>query len=447
MWWTLGIGFANAFCGAYVGEAGAELTSGVGQVAIVRQGTRTTLTVSNDFSSNVANFAMLVPVPEVLGPEDVHVIDPAVFGHLDVYSGPRLVSYTCDELYPEVPRRSYGIGCSETSLIFDDPVPNRPDDDDVDVEARFIVGEYEIMILDATQSGALLGWLDDEGFAVETTQAGLIQAYLDAGSYFFAARVDTSKLLDGQPSLSPLSFGYDSEVFGLPIRLGTGNSPGAQDLVIYAITDPEAGRVGISNYPERTVEDECLFDGEPQVFGDFYRDAWAAGASDTGDATWVAEYGWNVTPFGAQCDPCPPTETQVPLPFADLVALGFVGATGTPDSGGFTQASYYFTRLRTRYTPAQASQDLALYTSGITDNTQQRYVQHEAYLEDAFPVCGSGWVAMKDAGSCKFESNEMRHRVNYWRRQDDGAGCDHGGAVWVGFLGLLAAAGLRRRPR
>ena len=458
---------AWGFCGAYVGEAGAELSSAVGEVAIVRQGTRTTLTVSNDFRANVGQFAMLIPVPKVLAPEDVRVVDPDVFDRLDVYSGPRLVTYTCDELYPPVPPQPAASGCGSESYFVDSEEESFDAgyvDDDVEVEARFVVGEYEIVILDATESRALLGWLGANGFAVAADQQALLQAYLDGGSYFFAARVDVARLAPDQSALSPISFGYDSEAFQLPIRLGTGNSPGSQDVVVYAITDPDEGRVGISNYPERTVEDECLYVGEPASFGAFYEAGWAAGAPPSDqEPAWVAEYGWNVTPNGLACDPCPPTETQVPLPFADLVALGFVGEgawfgeggssnDSASDSGGgrsLGAAAYYFTRLRMRYTPTQASQDLSLYASRITDNTQQRYIQHAHALEDAFPVCGTGWVPREQAGSCADESEEMAERVRYWREQRSpaapGRGCDHRGGAALGLVALGAALAGRRR--
>ena len=69
---------AHAFCGTFVASEG-DMTNGASQVALVRQGTRTTLTMANDFDGPAEDFAMLVPVPEVLGEEDVKVVDPAVF--------------------------------------------------------------------------------------------------------------------------------------------------------------------------------------------------------------------------------------------------------------------------------------------------------------------------------------------------------------------------------
>ena len=57
---------AYGFCGTYVGGAGAELTSRTSQVALVRMNNRTILTMANDVSGDTSNFALVVPVPEVL---------------------------------------------------------------------------------------------------------------------------------------------------------------------------------------------------------------------------------------------------------------------------------------------------------------------------------------------------------------------------------------------
>ncbi|MCB9764066.1 MAG: DUF2330 domain-containing protein [Alphaproteobacteria bacterium] len=444
-----------AFCGNYVGQAGAELTNAASRVAIVRQDDRTTLTMANDFDANVSEFAVVVPVPVVLTEADVRVVDPAVFDTLDLYSGPRLVSYTCEELYPEVSRGGCNPFVSYDIAIKTDEAGGGLSDpfSDVDVEERFIVGEYEVVVLSAEESSSLLGWLDANGYAVSAEAEDLFQEYIDSGSYFFAAKVFLERLPPGQDWLSPLQFTYTSDVFALPIRPGTINSPGSQDLVIYAITNPSDGQVRISNYPQTTIEDECLFEDDPEAFGDFYEGQFDDGVAQVeDDASWAIEYGWSVSPWVAACDPCPPTETAEPMPSADLVALGYdPNPEGEDDSGVYVEGlSYYFTRLRMRYTPAQADEDLLFYLSGETENTQQRYVQHASFLEDLYPICGFGFV--EDPGSCKDEGMEMRRRVRQAEREEGGEG---GCASWawgglsygaVALVGLLIA-GRRRRQR
>ena len=144
---------AEAFCGHYVGGAGAELYNNASQVGIVRQGTRTTLTLVNDFEGDVSSFALLIPVPSVLGADDVRVVEPDVLQKAELYSAPRLVTYSCDDW------RGGDTGDRADS----GGVPEAGTDGTatgVTVEAEFSAGEYQIVILNASDSGGLLTWLD-----------------------------------------------------------------------------------------------------------------------------------------------------------------------------------------------------------------------------------------------------------------------------------------------
>jgi hypothetical protein len=60
----LALSAAHAFCGTYVGGADASLSNHASRIGIAREGTRTTLTLFNDFEGDSTDFAMLVPVPE-----------------------------------------------------------------------------------------------------------------------------------------------------------------------------------------------------------------------------------------------------------------------------------------------------------------------------------------------------------------------------------------------
>ena len=83
----------QAFCGFYVAKAGAELYNNKSEVILVRDGKNTTITMSNDFAGDVKDFAMVVPVPNVLDRDDIQIVDRSIFQMLDAYSAPRLVEY------------------------------------------------------------------------------------------------------------------------------------------------------------------------------------------------------------------------------------------------------------------------------------------------------------------------------------------------------------------
>lgn len=368
-------GSAWAFCGYYAGSADASLYNHVSQVGIVRQGTRTTLTLANDVETNTPHFAILLPVPEVLSQSDVRVVSPELFPALDAYSAPRRVTYGCEDFRP------WGQGDDYDAA---DGEGNGPPAEGVTVEAEFAAGEYEIVVLSATESKGLITWLQSNGYHVADEARSLLDEYIAGGSYFFAAKVALDRVPEGQAVLSPLQFGYDSDVFSLPIRIGTLSSPGEQDLIAYVLTDEAKGAVGISNYPEAELEDDCMWKPEESGgdFGKYYADKFAEAVALGNKPGWVREYSWSPQ----WCDPCssdPPTEEQ-------LAELGWSGDAA------------WFTRLHTRYTPAGATQDLVLYTSNDNTTDQVRFIDYVADLEYVFPVCGVGMVA--DPGECDFST-------------------------------------------
>src|SRR5687767_1019851 len=95
---------ASAFCGFFVAGSDAKLTNNVSQVVLLRDGNRTSLTMSNTYKGPPESFAMVVPVPVVLKKEDVKTLPADVFEHIDKLSAPRLVEYwEKDPCMPEPP--------------------------------------------------------------------------------------------------------------------------------------------------------------------------------------------------------------------------------------------------------------------------------------------------------------------------------------------------------
>ncbi len=84
---------AHAFCGFYVAGSGEKMFNDATQVVLMRQGTRTVLSMQNDYRGPLEDFAMVVPVPVVLQPTDVKILDKGVFDRLDRLGSPRLVEY------------------------------------------------------------------------------------------------------------------------------------------------------------------------------------------------------------------------------------------------------------------------------------------------------------------------------------------------------------------
>ena len=308
-------------------------------------------------------------------------------------------------------------------------------DGGVNVEALYIVGEFEIVILSATESGSLFTWLNDNDYQVPGQSQTLLQEYIDGGSYFLAAKVATDAGIEDGDQLSPLQLKYtdplgNTNSFQIPIRIGTLNAKEAQDLIIYAINDYSKGRIGISNYTEFSIEDECMWEAEDgQSFQEYFVQQFDEAYDAVNDGAWTVEYAWG----GGGCDPCSGT----PPDAADLISLGV-----NEEIVHFSE--YFFTRLHSRYTPAQATEELMLYHSNILDNDQYRFIEYKYELEDRFPVCGIGTV--DDPGSCDnidLDSPEDLEGSNNASQVMDAVDVTCGSAILsVWLLGLL---GLRRR--
>ena len=74
---------AAAFCGFYVSGADAKLFNNATQVALMREGTRTVLSMQNSYQGPPERFALVVPVPVVLQKENVKTLPREVFDRVD----------------------------------------------------------------------------------------------------------------------------------------------------------------------------------------------------------------------------------------------------------------------------------------------------------------------------------------------------------------------------
>ena len=368
-------GTADAFCGFYVSGSGEKLAADATQVVLMRQGTRTVLSMQNDYKGPLADFAMVVPVPVVLKESEVKTLPRHVIANVDSLGSPRLVEYWEQNPCP-VPRpdrdessdmsmapSAAGRGMSEERELRKSTVK---------IEAQFQVGEYKILILSAKEATGLEMWLRDNGYQIPAGAEPLLRPYVEAGSKFFVAKVDPKKVtFEGNRAvLSPLRFHYDSDEFALPIRLGMANSTGKQDLIVNIISPDK--RYEVANYPNVTIPTN--FDVKDAVrtrFGEFYAALFDKTLEKNPRAV-VTEYAWTAQPQ-LKCDPCPP---QVPAD-ADMFTLG-----GDVLGGQIAQGYYVLTRLHARYGKTDMTDDLrfreAAPISGGRENWRGKGLEYGA---------------------------------------------------------------------
>ncbi len=146
---------SHAFCGFYVGKADAQLFNEASQVIVVRDGDKTVVSMLNDYKGELKEFALVVPVPTLLQKGQINVGEKATFDRLDAYSAPRLAEYfdanPCDRRLLEMRRDAVAMSAPVPASA----APQSAKALGVTVEASYTVGEYDIVILSATQSDGL----------------------------------------------------------------------------------------------------------------------------------------------------------------------------------------------------------------------------------------------------------------------------------------------------
>ena len=344
---------AQAFCGFYVAGGEASLFNDATQVSLLRHGTKTVLSMQNNYKGPAKGFAMVVPVPVVLQQEDVKTLPVDLFNKVDTLSAPRLVEYWEEDPCAQDDYRDFDAfdPTSADDLASESDNNAGGDPDGVVVEAEFAVGEYDVVVLSATEATGLESWLTTNNYNIPDGAAPIFNQYIQQGMYFFVAKVDPAKVTYAAPGeivLSPLRFAYDSETFSLPIRLGMVNAKDEQDLIVYILS--QDSRYEAANYPNTTIPTNLeVSKAVKEDFGSFYVKLFDQTVKDTPGAV-VTEYSWSAS----GCDPCPGPV----LDGVDLSTLGVDVVTEGDNKPGQFNAGWTLTRLHTRTTKGGLSEDL-----------------------------------------------------------------------------------------
>ncbi len=450
---------AEAFCGFYVSGSSEQLTNKATRVAMMRYGQRTVLTMSNDYDGPPENFAMVVPVPIVLQEENVRVLPHDIFQRIETLTAPRLVEYWEQNPCPE-PQYNFGgddlqrTMVTATGMTLMESSDSRPVDLGVRIESRFEVGEYQILVLSATQSSGLETWLHQNHYNIPTGAAPLLEPYVREGMKFFVARVNLARAQhkpNGGVRLSPLRFHYDTPDFRLPVRLGLLNASEKQDLIVYMLHP--TSRIEVANIPNVFIPTNLdVEDSVRERFGAFYNSLFDLTMARMNQRAVVTEYSWFST---SSCDPCPgPNVTLTP---DDMLSLG-VDVIDPSRSTADHQYQYgrvqgrpisrfaygmNVTRLHTRYNQETLRNDLVFREAGAVVGGREHVVD---------PRTSQLEMGAVPAGSTM---NNFQARYAIRHLWDGPIQCEHpvrnrwGAQPTPGYTqhGIVAATDLTAQPR
>jgi hypothetical protein len=378
---------ADAFCGFYVAKADTSLFNKASQVVLVRDGDRTVITMANDFRGNPREFAMVIPVPTAITREQIHVAESALVTHLDAYTAPRLVEYFDPDpcaMYDRLRSMEMSASASAPAAAGAARQDVRAKSLGVTIEAQYTVGEYDILILSASQSAGLETWLRESGYRIPAGAAEVLGSYIGQKMRFFVAKVNLAEQARlGVITLRPIQVAYESPKFMLPIRLGMVNADGTQELFVYTLT--RKGRVESTNY--RTVKlatdvEIPTYVKDPAMFARMYRSLFDQHVEREDMRAVFQEYAWDM----GWCDPC----AADPLTADELRGLGVFWLDGSgasrPLPGGRIAPqpqNVFVTRLHVRYDKAHFPEDLVFHETGDRSNFQGRYVLRHAWTGTA----------------------------------------------------------------
>jgi hypothetical protein len=355
--------------------------------------------MASDYQGDLKEFALVVPVPTVIRKDQISITENATVDHLDAYSAPRLVEYFDPDpcrAVADTRRLSMSAAPAGPRAM---PAPTRQSATTlgVKVEAEYTVGEYDIAILSAKESDGLATYLNQEGYKIPEGAAAVLASYIKQDMKFFVANVNLKEQTkSGAQYLRPIQVRYETPKFMLPIRLGTVNANGPQDMIVLMLS--EKGRVEATNY--RTVKipsnvEIPIF--AKQEFGAFYKAMFETQVKKDAQKAVYLEYAWDM----GWCDPC----AADPVPNDKLVSLGATWiaaparpaagaqATGNPPAGQppvmqrrlppQQGSNVFITRLHVRYDATTFPEDLMFQETADRSNFQGRYILRHPFKGEA----------------------------------------------------------------
>ena len=367
---------AIAFCGFYVAKADAKLFNKSSKVVLTWDDGKAAVTMASDYEGDPKEFAVVVPVPTFIARRQIDVVETSTIDHLDAFTAPRLVEYHDPD--PCVMYRDHFFsGGMMQSMAAAETKANAGRARGVTVEASYDVGEYDVQILSAQESDGLAEWLTDNGYRIPAGAEAVLASYIKQKMHFFVAKVNLGRMEGmGHRFLRPLQVRYETRKFMLPLRLGTVNANGPQDLIVLALS--RKGRVETTNY--RTVKLPTGMDVPLYVkdeFGKFYTAMFGRAVAREDMRAVFLEYAWDM----GWCDPC----AADPLTNRELVALGarWIGGDGGAPSRSPGGSNAFVTRLHVRYDAAHFPEDLSFMETRDRENFQGRYVLRHPFAGTA----------------------------------------------------------------
>lgn len=318
----LGVSGANALPAALFGRTEPPHSKRA-QVLLVRLGKMTALTLRMDYDGPPQDLALVLPVAEeiIMTPLGANVpariVPGALMDRLDRLTAPRLAErWELDPCQREARsrrgtrREPNVLGHRHRDTPSADAGETNSEDGAADAAAPPALG---FATLAPTDSRQIFDWLTDRGYRVPEGASRAMLPYVAAGYEILVAEIPASALSfdRGRARLPAIQVVGQADGFVLPARLGMLNSPGRQDLVVYAIG---TSRFEAANHDTHVIPTGLRLSGRARRRFDEVYSVLVDWTADGEPTSLVTEYAWNPS----QCTHCP----AAPLDRQDLGELG-----------------------------------------------------------------------------------------------------------------------------
>ncbi|MCZ6677442.1 MAG: DUF2330 domain-containing protein [Candidatus Poribacteria bacterium] len=231
-----------------------RVLNGTGQLAFIAYNPQTqevTLIPSIRFTSDAADFGVVIPTPSI---PELDTVNRWIFGELEDLTRP--VRRWRD--------RGNGSGCNILSGDFSG-IGAGEEADSVVVISQQRVGDFDTVILTADDPMALTDWLDERGYHHSITDNTILQSYIDQKWIFTAMRLNADVLARrGDPdafmlnfTIDPILLTYTAETLTYPLRLTSISARQGADVTVYTLSSHKMDFPGAEvEYANRITDSE-----------------------------------------------------------------------------------------------------------------------------------------------------------------------------------------------
>ncbi len=207
-----------------------------------------TTVVEVSYEGDPTEFSWVVPVSDVPA---LDVVAPSTLRLLDMATSPRLIPPQIE--YPE---NDDWWDDDDDDLASDDDDSSDGDDDDdsdpVDVVDLPVVGPFDPEVVSSDDAGALIDWLNDNGYLITPEMEPFVAEYVASGTKFLCMKLAPEA---GIADIAPIKMTYPGTQPMIPLRLtAVGAEPDMQVLAFIAAD----ARYEPSNVPSIPLEDSEL---------------------------------------------------------------------------------------------------------------------------------------------------------------------------------------------